>query len=98
MSKTQSARKAPAAPAGSDNEVVRKAGAGGRGPRQGTKQALVRDLLSREHGASLDELVAATNWLPHTTRAALTGFRKRGCTLTKEKVEGVTRYRLSEGA
>ena len=24
------------------------------------------------------ELVAATGWLPHTTRAALTGLRKRG--------------------
>ena len=28
--------------------------------------------------APLAELVAATSWLPHTTRAALTGLRKRG--------------------
>ena len=27
---------------------------------------------------TLDELVASTGWLPHTTRAALTGLRRRG--------------------
>ena len=27
---------------------------------------------------TLAELIAATGWLPHTTRAALTGLRKRG--------------------
>ena len=27
---------------------------------------------------TLAKLVAATGWLPHTTRAALTGLRKRG--------------------
>ncbi len=31
-----------------------------------------------QQGATLAELVAATGWLPHTTRAALTGLRKRG--------------------
>ena len=29
-------------------------------------------------GATLDALVNATGWLPHTTRAVLTGLRKRG--------------------
>lgn len=47
-------------------------------PRAGTKQALVVSLLTREAGASLQELITATGWLPHTTRAALTGLRKRG--------------------
>ncbi len=35
-------------------------------------------LLERPEGATLAELVASTGWLPHTTRAALTGLRKRG--------------------
>ncbi len=35
-------------------------------------------LLQRGDGAALAELVSATGWLPHTTRAALTGLRKRG--------------------
>ena len=47
-------------------------------PREGTKLAQVIDLLRRDHGAPLDEIVVATGWLPHTARAALTGLRKRG--------------------
>ncbi len=43
-----------------------------------TKQALVVVLLQRKQGASLAELVAATSWLPHTTRAALTRLRQGG--------------------
>jgi hypothetical protein len=42
-------------------------------PRQGTKIAGVIALLQRDQGAKLDELIAATGWLPHTARAALTG-------------------------
>jgi hypothetical protein len=41
-----------------------------------------------------NRLAEATAWLPHTTRAALTGLRKRGATLTSDKADGVTRYRL----
>jgi len=29
--------------------------------------------------------VAATDWLPHTTRAALTGLRKRGYQVTLDR-------------
>jgi Protein of unknown function (DUF3489) len=47
-------------------------------PREGTKTARVIGLLQRDHGATLAELIAATDWLPHTTRAALTGLRRRG--------------------
>jgi Protein of unknown function (DUF3489) len=47
-------------------------------PRRGSKLAEVIALLSRNRGASVEELISATGWLPHTTRAALTGLRKRG--------------------
>lgn len=47
-------------------------------PRSGSKLSLVIALLSVESGVSLQALAAATGWLPHTTRAALTGLRKRG--------------------
>lgn len=67
-------------------------------PRPASKQGKVLQMLERTEGASLDELVEATGWLPHTTRAALTGIRKRGVTLHKSKVEGVTRYRATAGA
>ena len=64
--------------------------------REPTKQALIIGLLQREAGATLDDLVAATHWLPHTTRAALTRLRQAGHVLDKAKGEtGATVYRIS---
>lgn len=63
-------------------------------PERQTKAALVLALLRRPEGATLAELVAATGWLPHTTRAALTGLRKKGHTVEKSKRDGVTCYRV----
>lgn len=60
--------------------------------RAGTKLAAVVDMLNRDTGASLTDLTATTGWLPHTARAALTGLRKRGLTITQSKVDDVTRY------
>jgi hypothetical protein len=57
-------------------------------PRTGSKQALVVTMLSKENGATIEEFVAATGWLPHTTRAALTGLRKRGFAIERERREG----------
>jgi len=54
-------------------------------PREGTKLARVIGLLIRSHGVTLAELIAATDWLPHTTRAALTGLRKRGYAVTLDR-------------
>ena len=59
-----------------------------------TKMATVIDLLRREQGATLDELVAATDWLPHTTRAALTGIRKKGNAIEKSKRDDKTCYQI----
>lgn len=66
--------------------------------RAGTKQALVLEMLQRGEGASLNELAEATSWLPHTTRAALTGLRKRGAGIVSQKADGVTRYRMPTAA
>jgi hypothetical protein len=51
--------------------------------RAGSKQATIVKLMSRPKGATLDEMIEATEWLPHTTRAALTGLRKRGFALER---------------
>jgi uncharacterized protein DUF3489 len=56
-------------------------------PRQGTKIARVIELLQRDQGARLEELIAATGWLPHTARAALTGLRHRGYDVRLERGE-----------
>lgn len=64
-------------------------------PRSGSKQALVIAMLSEANGATLDALIAATSWLPHTTRAVLTGLRKRGYVLERQRSDvGVTIYRI----
>lgn len=62
-----------------------------------SKTGLALDLLQRPKGATIDQLVAVTGWLPHTTRAALTGLRKKGHSVTSEKLDGVRHYRTSAG-
>jgi hypothetical protein len=47
-------------------------------PKANSKLGIVLGLLEEPAGVSLDKLVEVTGWLPHTTRAALTGLRKRG--------------------
>jgi hypothetical protein len=62
-------------------------------PRDGSKISQVIGLLQREDGATLDEVVAATGWLPHTSRAALTGLRKRGYAIERRLIaEGRRSY------
>ena len=61
-----------------------------------SKADLVLDLLKRPEGATIDQLVAATSWLPHTTRAALTGLMKKRHALASEMLEGQGRvYRVT---
>ena len=57
-------------------------------PREGSKLAAVVSLLRREGGATIDQLAAATGWLPHTTRAAITGLRKRGFGIERREEKG----------
>lgn len=58
----------------------------------------VLDLLGREQGATLCELVDATGWLPHTTRAALTGLRKKGHVIDKATRDNATCYSIAAAA
>ena len=65
-------------------------------PRSGSKQALILSLLSRQQGACLADMMEATGWLPHTTRAALTGLRQRGCTIERStSSDGSSTYRIT---
>ncbi|WP_260600044.1 DUF3489 domain-containing protein [Sphingomonas endolithica] len=63
-------------------------------PRAGSKSAAVIALLQRDEGATLIEMVEATGWLPHTTRAALTGLRKKGHAIARGKRGDVTCYTI----
>jgi hypothetical protein len=66
--------------------------------RAQSKIAAVIALLERSEGATLDDIIEATGWLPHTTRAALTGLKKKGYTMTKSKREDVTCYFIAKPA
>ena len=68
---------------------------GGSGARKGSKQQLVVKMLSAAEGASISELMAATNWLPHSTRAVLSRLRKEGYTLDRQRAEGGSRYKIA---
>ena len=67
-------------------------------PRDGSKLALVIEHLQRSDGATIRNLTEATGWLPHTTRAVLTGLRKRGYAVIRERIgAGDSVYRISDG-
>ena len=62
-----------------------------------TKQERVLTLLSRPEGASIEEMMWATDWQQHSVRGFLAGTvkKKLGFRLTSSKVaDGVRRYRI----
>ena len=67
--------------------VAGASGTAAASPAPGSKRTLIIGLMRREGGATMDELVAATDWLPHTTRAALSGLRKSGIAVELAKAE-----------
>jgi len=67
-------------------------------PARSSKSATVIALLERPDGATMSELIAATDWLPHTTRAALTGLRRKGHTIERIKRDDQTCYRIVAAA
>lgn len=61
-----------------------------------SKSAAVVKLLDRPRGATVAEMMAATDWQPHSVRAYLSGLRKKGSTLTREpRKSGEQAYRLT---
>ncbi len=56
--------------------------------KAGSKRAMILTLLSRQEGVTIDDLIAATGWLPHTTRAALSGLRKSGLAVVRTRDAG----------
>jgi hypothetical protein len=64
-----------------------------------SKSDTVKKLLSRKSGATIEELGAATNWQPHSTRAFISGLRKKGVTVEREeRRDGAKAYRIAKAA
>ena len=67
-------------------------------PRAGTKQAMLIAMLRAPEGATMEEITAATQWLAHTARRAMSGAlgKKLGLVVTSAKEEGRGRvYRIA---
>jgi len=65
--------------------------------RTGTKQAALIGMLRAPEGATIEEIMTATNWQSHTVRGAMAGALKKrlGLEVTSEKVENRGRvYRI----
>lgn len=52
-------------------------------PKPKTKKARLIELLKAKDGATVPAIAEALGWLPHTTRAALTGLKKDGIAVQK---------------
>ncbi len=85
--RTKSGAKTDAPPRKVPKQRAKAAKAGG--PRAGTKQATLIDLLKRKTGATIADLVKATGWQPHSVRGAISGTLKKklGLKVTSEQIE-----------
>ena len=81
---------APAEEPALDTPTEPEAAPKARTSREGTKQAALIAMLRAPEGATIDEISAALQWRPHTTRGAMAGALKKklGLEVTSEKVEG----------
>lgn len=70
-----------------------------RAQRAGTKQAALIAMLRTPEGATLQQIVEATGWQPHTARGALAGALKKrlGLTILSQVEQGRGRvYRIPD--
>jgi hypothetical protein len=90
--KHNSAKKAPRRPLKATSKhraTVAGKGAKEKGVRAGTKTDKVLDLMKREGGATLKDLMKATGWQPHSVRGFISGTlgKKMGLTVESSKCE-----------
>ncbi len=64
--------------------------------RSPTKVDQLLEMLKTPDGVSIEELSNNFGWLQHTTRAALTGLRKKGHAVVRGKQGSVTVYGIGE--
>ena len=78
-----------------------KAGSSTPIPRQHSKQAQVIEMLKRPQGASIEQVMQATDWQQHTVRGFFAGALKKRLRLpiTSDKADGAKRvYRIAPDA
>ena len=78
-------------------QVARDAGAKVEAAARNTKQNRILALLNERNGATIPEMMQATDWQQHSVRGFLAGTvkKKLGLALTSSKSDGeLRRYRL----
>lgn len=75
----------------------KKAGKASGTTRADSKQARLIEMLKRPKGASIEEIVEAFGWQPHTVRGAIAGALKKklGLEVTSEKADRRRVYRIA---
>lgn len=78
--------------------LTSKAVAAPAGPRAGSKQAKVIDLLKRPEGATIADVMAATGWQAHTVRGMFSGALKKqqGLMVISAKEDRGRVYRIAD--
>jgi hypothetical protein len=80
---------------GAEPETPKQAKAQRR--KRASKQSMLIDMLKRDEGASISQIVEATGWQPHTVRGVISGALKKklGLNVTSEKADNGERvYRI----
>jgi hypothetical protein len=73
--------------------------AGALAPKQPSKLDQVEALLVAPNGTTIAEIMTATGWQQHSVRGAMAGaLKKRGLTITSEKIDGLRRYSATKPA
>jgi len=97
--KGKAAKKATSAKKAAPGAKVAKRVKPESGARQGSKTAKVLDLLKRSGGATLQEIMKATDWQPHSVRGFISGILGKKMGLKVESVkreDGERVYSLSQ--
>jgi hypothetical protein len=67
--------------------------------REGSKKAIVLDMLKRPEGATLKDIMAATSWQAHSVRGFISGSlgKKMGLTVESfKRPDGVRAYKVAQ--
>ena len=97
LTPTATPQAAPDAPKAAKPRKARTEEKGAAPAREGSKKAIVLELLRRPEGATLADIMAATGWQAHSVRGFLSGAlgKKMGLTVESLKTpEGARTYRI----
>jgi len=92
------AKKAKSGKKASPSKKAPKGAKKANAARDGSKTAKILDLLKRKDGATLAEIMKATDWQPHSVRGFISGTlgKKMGLTMASTKGDdGERRYSIN---